>query len=59
MALLAVLALAWLVLMWFFNLYDEFWWNVLSVVAVTVLMLWASARSRSAENTRDTEDGED
>ena len=46
-AVLGVLAIAWLGLMWFFDLFDNFWWNVLSVAAIIPLLLWASARARS------------
>ena len=54
-AVLGVLAIAWLGLMWFFNLYDNFWWNVLSVAAIIPILLWASARARSEADT----DGEE
>ncbi len=50
-AVLSVLAAAWIALMWFFNLYDEFWWNVLSVAVVIPLLLWASAKSRTPRET--------
>ena len=46
-AVLGLLAVAWIGLMWFFNLYDEFWWNVLSVALAIPLLLWASVRSRT------------
>jgi len=48
-AVLGALSVAWIALMWFFNLYDEFWWNVLSVALVIPLLLWASAKSRTPE----------
>ena len=50
-AILGVLAVAWIGLMWFFNLYDSLWWSVLSVTAAIPLLLWASARSRSQEDS--------
>lgn len=48
---LGVLAVAWIGLMWFFNLYDTFWWSVLSVVVAIPLLLWASARSRTQQDS--------
>ena len=50
---LGLLAVAWLGLMWFFNLYDEFWWRVLSVAAAIPLLLWASAKSRTSHQSDD------
>jgi len=57
-AVLGVLAVAWIGLMWFFSLYDSFWWSVLSVVVAIPLLLWASARSRPPQNA-EILDGED
>jgi hypothetical protein len=57
-AVLGVLAVTWVGLMWFFSLYDSFWWSVLSVAAAIPLLLWASARSRPSEDT-DVLDSED
>ena len=49
-AVLGVLAVTWIGLMWFFSLYDSFWWSVLSVAAAIPLLLWASVRSRPSED---------
>ena len=54
-AILGVLGVAWVALMWVFNLYDEFWWNVLSVALVIPLLLWASARSRERSDTDESD----
>ena len=50
-AVLGVLAIAWLGLMWFFNLFDSFWWSVLSVAVIIPVLLWASSRARSEANS--------
>ena len=52
-AVLGLLAVAWIGLMWFFNLYDQFWWNVLSVAFVIPILLWASAKSRTSHEPDD------
>ncbi len=57
-AVLGVLAVAWIGLMWFFSLYDSFWWSVLSVAVAIPLLLWASANSRLPQDA-DVLDGED
>jgi hypothetical protein len=57
-AVLGVLGVTWIGLMWFFSLYDSFWWSVLSVAAAIPLLLWASVRSRPPENG-DVLDSED
>ena len=46
-AVLGVLAVAWLALMWIFNLFSGFWWSVFSVAVAIPLLLWASARART------------
>jgi len=57
-AVLGVLAVAWIGLIWFFSLYDSFWWTVLSVAVAIPLLLWASANSRLPQDA-DVLDGED
>jgi type IV secretory pathway VirB2 component (pilin) len=57
-AVLGVLAVAWIGLMWLFSLYDSFWWSVLSVAVAIPLLLWASASSRLRQDA-DVLDGED
>jgi len=57
-AVLGVLAVAWIGLMWFFSLFDSFWWSVLSVAVAIPLLLWASAKSRLPQDA-DVLDGED
>ena len=49
-AVLGVLAVAWLALMWVFNLFSGFWWSVFSVAVAIPLLLWASARSRTDDD---------
>jgi len=44
--------------MWFFSLFDSFWWSVVSVAVAIPLLLWASARSRPPQDA-DILDGED
>ena len=58
-AVLGVLAVAWLALMWFFNLFSGFWWSILSVAVAIPLLLWASARSRTSEADEDSQADEE